>query len=102
MRACARSTRLPRTKSGSRHRPTDLSGTLCAIGGSYYVFDNLSLGLEASGYQVVQTPGHNTQMFGIAGTLRHHILDISSNFTVFADVTFGPAFEGAPNRAGLA
>ena len=34
-----------------------------AVGASYYVFNNLSLGLEASGYQVTQSPGHDTLMY---------------------------------------
>ena len=60
-----------------------------ALGGSYYVFDNLSLGLEASGYQVTQSPGRNSSMAGLSGVVRHHFLDLD-RFTVFADVTFGP------------
>ena len=71
-----------------------------AIGGSYYVFDNLSLGLEANGFRVVQTPGHNTTMYGLSGVLRHHIFDIDEHFTVFADVSFGPVIAGDRIPAG--
>ena len=59
------------------------------VGGSYYVFDDVSLGLEASGYQVTQSPGHDTSMGGLAVVLRHHFLDVD-RVTLFADVSFGP------------
>ncbi len=71
-----------------------------AAGGSYYVFDNLSLGLEANAFQVVQSPGHNTTMYGLAGVLRHHIFDINDHFTVFTDVSFGPVIAGQRIPAG--
>ena len=60
-----------------------------AAGASYYVFDNLSLGLEVSGYHLTQSPGRNTWMYGVAGVLRHHLLQFD-RATVFADVSFGP------------
>ena len=61
-----------------------------AFGASYYVFDNFSLGLEASGYRFTQSPGSDGWMYGVAGVLRHHLIQFDRT-TLFADVTFGPA-----------
>jgi len=61
-----------------------------AFGGSYYLFDNVSLGVEASGYHFVQAPGDDGWMYGVAGVLRHHLFQFD-RATLFADVTFGPA-----------
>lgn len=60
-----------------------------AFGGSYYVFDNFSLGAEASGYRIAQSPGRDAWMYGVAGVMRHHLLQFGRS-TIFADVTFGP------------
>jgi len=60
-----------------------------AFGASYYVFDNFSLGVEASGYRFEQAPGRDGWMYGVSGTLRHHLFQFD-RATLFADVTFGP------------
>jgi hypothetical protein len=60
-----------------------------AVGASYYVFDNISLGLEASGYATRQG-GRSGEAFGLAGVLRDHLLTFD-RFTLFSDVTFGPS-----------
>jgi hypothetical protein len=60
-----------------------------AIGASYYLFDNFSLGVEASGYRFEQAPGNDGWMYGVAGILRHHLIQFDRS-TIFADVTFGP------------
>jgi hypothetical protein len=60
-----------------------------AIGASYYVFDNFSLGVEASGHRFEQAPGSDGWMYGVAGILRHHLIQFDRS-TIFADVTFGP------------
>jgi hypothetical protein len=61
-----------------------------AFGGSYYVFNNFSLGMEASGYRLAQSPGRDAWMYGLAGVMRHHLIQLDRS-TIFADVTFGPA-----------
>lgn len=60
-----------------------------AVGASYYVFDNLSLGVEASGYSTLQD-SESGVAFGLAGVLRDHLLHFD-RFTLFSDVSFGPA-----------
>ncbi len=59
-----------------------------AVGASYYVWDNVSLGLEASYYSTYQR-GLNGDAFGLSGILRDHLLTFD-RFTFFTDVTFGP------------
>ena len=59
-----------------------------AVGGSYYVFDNLSLGAEASGYYTHQG-GESGEAFSLSGVLRHHFISFD-RYTLFADVSFGP------------
>jgi len=61
-----------------------------ATGVGYYVFDNLSLGLEASGYRVTQSSAHNAWMYGLSGALRHHVIQFDRS-TLFIDASFGPA-----------
>ena len=81
-----------------------------AFGAGYYVWDNVSLSLEASGYRVFQS-SHDAWAYGIAGVLRHHIIQFDRT-TIYADVAFGPVEatrhvpEGGTNfnfitRAGL-
>lgn len=60
-----------------------------AAGAGYYVFDNLSLSLEANGYRVTQSPAHNAWMYGLSGALRHHVLQFDRS-TLFIDASFGP------------
>ena len=58
-------------------------------GAGYYVFDNLSLSLEAQGYRVMQSSAHNATMYGLSGVLRHHVLQFDRT-TLFIDASFGP------------
>ena len=60
-----------------------------AAGAGYYVFNNLSLSLEAEGYRITQSPAHNAWMYGISGMLRHHVLQFDRT-TLFIDASFGP------------
>jgi hypothetical protein len=59
-----------------------------AAGVGYFIRDDLSLSLEASGYRVSQ-PGKDAWMYGLSGVLRHHLLHFDRG-TLFADVSFGP------------
>jgi hypothetical protein len=63
-------------------------------GASYYVFDNISLGLEANGYGAFQSGQHgvgrDAWMYGLSGVLRHHVLRFERT-TFFIDASFGPA-----------
>jgi hypothetical protein len=61
------------------------SGT---IGCGYFVFDNLSLGVEASGYHD-HVSGQDAYGYGISGVLRDHIFRFQRT-TIFSDVLFGP------------
>src|SRR5438105_883516 len=55
----------------------------------YYVFDNLSLSLEASGYRAQNSPGRDAWMYGVGGVLRHHLIQFD-RLTFFIDAGFGP------------
>jgi hypothetical protein len=59
-----------------------------ALGAGYFLFDDLSLSLEASGYRISQ-PGRDAWSYGLAGVLRHHLIHFDRG-TLFADVCFGP------------
>jgi hypothetical protein len=62
------------------------------IGGSYYVFNNISLGLELAGGFAHQSDNgaKDAWLYGISGVLRHHVLEIDRRTTIFIDVAFGP------------
>ncbi len=60
-----------------------------STGVGYYVFDNLSLSLEAAGYRITQSSAKNAWMYGISGVLRHHLLQFDRT-TFFIDASFGP------------
>jgi Lipid A 3-O-deacylase (PagL) len=62
-----------------------------AVGAGYFVFDNLSLSLEACGYRATQSgfPSHDAWMYGVSGVMRHHLFHFDRS-TIFADVSFGP------------
>jgi hypothetical protein len=72
-----------------------------AVGAGYFVFDDLSLSLEASGYRAQQSGRDtaNAWMYGIAGVLRHHLIHLD-RATVFADVSFGPVESTKRTPAG--
>lgn len=59
-----------------------------AAGVGYFIFDNLSLGVEANAYRTTRQE-HNATAYGISGVLRHHLLHFD-RASVFADVSFGP------------
>jgi opacity protein-like surface antigen len=62
------------------------------IGGSYYVFNNLSLGLELSGGFVHQSDfgAKDAWLYGASAILRHHVLELDRRTTIFIDASFGP------------
>lgn len=70
-----------------------------AAGAGYYVFDNLSLSLEASGYRAQNSPGRDAWMYGVSGVLRHHLIQFDRT-TFFIDAAFGPVEATARTPAG--
>ena len=70
--------------SGGRDRSNLASAT---IGAGYYVFDNVALNLELSGYHVHQR-GPDTYAAGLQLILRHHLWQ-RERFSLFADVGGG-------------
>ncbi len=75
------------TYAGGIDADSDLGSAAFGVG--YYVWDNVSLSLEASGYRVWQS-NQNAWAYGMSGVLRHHFLQLEKA-TIFADVSFGPA-----------
>ena len=74
------------TYAGGLDANTDIGSG--AVGAGYYVFDNLSLSLEATGYRARQSP-RDAWLYGVSGVMRHHLLQFD-RATIFADVGFGP------------
>jgi lipid A 3-O-deacylase len=69
--------------------PQDTAGGFATAGASYYFADNVSLGVEVSGYGFRQ-PGDDA-VAGAAGVvLRHHLLR-DDRTSVFIDVAFAPS-----------
>jgi hypothetical protein len=58
------------------------------LGFGYYVINNLSLGLEGSGYSE-RVSGHGQWGYGVTAELRHHLLRFDKT-TIFASAAFGP------------
>jgi len=58
------------------------------VGFGYFVFDNLSLNLEFSGYRAIQD-GEDAWAGGISAALHHHLIRFD-RYTIFGDVDFGP------------
>ena len=75
------------TYSGGLGEFTNTASAAAGVG--YYVFDNLSLSLEASGYRAQNAPGRDTWMYGVSGVLRHHVIQLD-RATLFIDAGFGP------------
>ena len=61
-------------------------------GGSYYVFNNLSLGLELSGGFAHQSDfdAKDAWLYGVSAILRHHVLELDRRTTIFIDASCGP------------
>ena len=59
-----------------------------AVGMGYYVWDNVSLGVEASGYRVWE-PHDDGWAGSLSGVLRQHFFTFD-RATILADVSFGP------------
>ena len=67
----------------------DAAGGFVTAGVSYYFVDDISIGVEVSGYGVTQ-PGDDA-VAGAAGVvLRHHLLH-ADRTSLFIDVAFAPA-----------
>lgn len=87
--------------AGGMGEKTDVASG--AVGAGYFVFDNLSLSLEACGYRALQSGQHgigrDAWMYGVSGVMRHHLIRFE-RMTFFADVSFGPveATERVPAR----
>jgi hypothetical protein len=75
------------TYSGGLGKYTNTESAAAGVG--YYVFDNFSLSLEASGYRAQQSAARDAWMYGVAGVLRHHVIQFDRT-TIFFDATFGP------------
>jgi hypothetical protein len=61
-----------------------------AGGVNYYVFDNLSLGLELGVYRFSQ-PSDDATTGSLSLVMRHHVFDRGAT-TVFLDILFGPSW----------
>ena len=57
-------------------------------GVGYFVWDNVSMSLEANAYATREGDRSGTA-YGVSGVLRQHLLAFDK-FTLFADVSFGP------------
>jgi hypothetical protein len=75
------------TYSGGLGAYTNTESAAAGVG--YYVFDNFSLSLEGSGYRAQQSGTRDAWMYGIAGVLRHHVIQWD-RMTFFFDAAFGP------------
>jgi hypothetical protein len=76
----------------------DTEGGFVSAGASYYFVDNISLGVEISGYGFSQ-PGDEA-VAGAAGVvLRHHLLH-NDRSSVFIDVAFAPSEASAQVPVG--
>ena len=75
------------TYSGGLGAYTNTESAAAGVG--YYVFDNLSLSLEASGYRAQNSPGRDAWLYGVSGVLRHHLIQFD-RVTFFIDAAFGP------------
>lgn len=68
--------------------PQDTEGGFLSTGVSYYLWDNVSLGAEITGYGIGQ-PGEDA-LAGAAGiVLRHHLINAGPS-SFFVDVAFAP------------
>lgn len=70
--------------------PQDVQWGFVSAGVSYYFTDNMSIGMEASGY-VVGQPGDDAAAGGLGLVFRHHVLRFDES-TLFVDVV-GSLFE---------
>ena len=59
------------------------------VGFNYFVFDNISIGGELTGYGVFQEEGDDAVAVGFSLVVRHHFLRWD-RASLFADASFGP------------
>lgn len=67
------------------NRELAMGGITTGVG--YYVFDNLAIMLDFSGYGF-ELGGHSGSAAGVTIGLRHHLLNVGRS-SIFADVSFG-------------
>ena len=75
--------------------PQDTEGGFGTVGVGYYVWDNVSLSAEFSGYFLAQPGDHDTGAAGGGVTLRHHLYNHGRS-SYFVDVAFSAVQASEP------
>jgi hypothetical protein len=61
------------------------------LGANYYLWDNLSLGVELNGFEISQL-GEDASAISLEATFRHHFWQPDDRWTTYIDGAFGPSY----------